>query len=413
MRSQKCRQSSETVQASAETVFRGGFEAVDQHSGCVPRWLPTLGIDGGAKQVDGSHANHTARRGGRGVGYAGVRFPDLILPGADDLIMVRDPRDMDGRSRVTRRLPSDLSPVHYRLRDRSLFAAEFAEPIAVHSRLNLGDLHLTRIVDRFGTAMEIGGPGLPRYWFGLVNAGAVEVHQGAHAAVLSGAIGSALRGLSGTGSLSSDDSVRTSLWVEADALERALSLLIDAPAGSIAFRPVVDWSSGLAESLLGLTDYLAADMRSPNGLASNGIASATFSDLVLRTILVGLPHDRSGHLARIGDASAPAYVRRAEEYMRTHADRPLRMAEIAAAAGCSLRTLDAGFARYRGATPLAVLRALRLDRAREALQRNGEVPIGDVAWRFGFTNAGRFAAAYARRFGEHPSDTVRLRLRGR
>ncbi len=342
-----------------------------------------------------------------------MRFPDLILPGADDLIAVRDPRDMDGRSRVTRRLPSDLSPVRYRLRDRSLLGAEFAEPIAVHSRLNLGDIHLTRIVDRFGTAMEIGGPGLPRYWFGLVNAGSVEVHQGSHAAVLTGASGLALRGLPGTGSLSSDDSVRTSLWVEADALERALSLLTDAPAGPIAFHPVVDWSGGLAASLLGLMDYLVADMRRPDGLASNAIASATFNDLVLRTILVALSHDRSGHLARAGDASAPAYVRRAEDYMRAHADRPLRMAEVAVAAGCSLRTLDAGFARFRGATPLAVLRALRLDRAREALQRNGDVPVGDVARRFGFTNAGRFAAAYARRFGEHPSDTVRARVRGR
>lgn len=340
-----------------------------------------------------------------------MRFPELVLPGADDLVAVRDPRDMDGRSRVTARLPPDLRPVRYRLRDRTLLGAAFAEPIAVHSRLNLGDLHLTRIVDRFGTAMEIGGPGLPRYWFALVNAGDVEVRQGAHSAVLSGTRGSALRGLPGTGSLSGDDSVRTSLWVEADALERALSLLLDDRAGPIAFQPVVDWSGGLAASLLGLVDALVAEVRRPDGLASNALASASFNDLVLRTILLGVPHGRSGDLARAADAGAPAHVRRAEDYMRAHADRPLRMAEVAAAAGCSLRTLDAGFARFRGATPLAALRALRLDRAREVLRRDGDAPVGDVARRFGFTNAGRFAAAYARRFGEHPSDTVRSRPR--
>ena len=269
-----------------------------------------------------------------------MRFSELVLPGADDLIAVRDPRDMDGRSRVTQRLPPDLGAVRYRLRDRGLIGAEFAKPIAIHSRLNLGDLHLTRIVDRFGTAMEIGEPGLSRYWFGLVNTGSVEVHQGSHAAVLSGASGSALRGLPATGSLSTDDSVRTSLWVEADALERALSLLQDDVAGPIAFRPTVDWSGGLAASLLGLMDTLVADMRHPDGLASNAIASATFNDLVLRTILLGLPHERSDRLARMTDASTPAYVRRAEDYMRAHADHPLRMAEIAAAARCSVRTLD-------------------------------------------------------------------------
>ena len=64
---------------------------------------------------------------------------------------------------------------------------------------------------------------------------------------------------------------------------------------------------------------------------------------------------------------------------------------------------------FRSSTPLAVLRGLRLDRAREALQRGGDGPIADVARRFGFTNPSRFAAAYARRFGEHPSDTIRAR----
>lgn len=342
-----------------------------------------------------------------------MRFPELILPQADDLIAVLDPRDMDGRSRVTERLPSDLRPVRYSLRDRGLLKSPFVEPIATHSRLNLGDLHLTRIIDRFGTAMEIGGPGLPRYWFGLVNAGAVEVRQGSHTAVLSGAIGSALRGLPGTGSLSGDDSVRTSLWVEADALESALSLLQDGPASPIAFHSVVDWSRGLAATLLDLVDMLVADSRRPDGLVSNAVAAATFNDLVLRTILLGLPHNRSGHLARVGDASSPPTVRRAEDYMRANADRPLRMPEVAAAAGCSLRTLEAGFAQFRGASPLVVLRGLRLDRAREVLQRDGNVSVGDVARRFGFTNAGRFASSYAQRFGEHPSETSSQKRRRR
>jgi len=340
-----------------------------------------------------------------------VRFPDLILPRAHDLITVRDPGDMDSRSRVTERLPSDLRSVRYSLRDDGLLGSSFAEPIAVHSRLSLGDIHLTRIIDRFGTAMHIGDPGLPRYWFGYINAGVIEVHQGSHAAILSGTSGLALRGHPGTQSLSSDNSVRTEPVVEADALERALSLLLDGPAAAIAFCPVVDWSSGPAVTLLGLVDLLVADMQRPDGLTSNAIASATFNDFVLRTLLIGLPHDRSGHLVRTQDASAPAYISRAEEYMRANADCTIRMAEVATAAGCSLRTLEAGFARFRGATPLAVMQALRLDRAREALQQDGDVPIGDIARRFGFTNAGRFSASYARRFGEYPSGTIRPRPR--
>lgn len=343
-----------------------------------------------------------------------MRFPELIVPGAEDLIEVRDPSDMDARSRITTRLPSDLSPVRYRLRDSRKTNRSFAKPITLHSRLNLGDLHLTRIADQFGTAMDIGGPGLPRYWFGMTNAGDLQVHQGSYVAVASGTNGLALRGLPGTGSLSSDESVRTNLWVEADALERALSSLVDDdPKRPITFNPVVDWSEGLAASLLGLIDYLVADLRRPGGLASNAVAAATFNELVLRTICVGLPHDRSGRVAQATGASAPACVRRAEDYMRAHADRPLRMAEVAAAAACSLRTLEVGFKEHRNTTPLGALRALRLDRTREILQRGQGVSVGEVARQFGFTNAGRFATSYARRFGEQPSDTLRSSPRGR
>lgn len=343
-----------------------------------------------------------------------MRFSELIVPGAEDLITVRDPHDLSDTSCMSDRLPKDLDVVRYRLRDRSLLEVDFAEPITTHSRLNAGDLHLTRIVDRFETEMEIGGDGLPRYWFGLVNAGALQVCQGTHVAVASGTSGLALQGLPGTGALSSDDSVRTNLWIEADALELTLAAMLDEDLkGAITFRPVVDWSVGLAGSLLGLMDYLVADAQRVGGLVTNEVAFASFNDMVLRTILLGLPHDRSERLTDLAGAALPHPIRRAEEFMRAHADRPLRMTEIAAAAGCSLRTLEATFERVRGETPLAALRAIRLDKVREVLQRGAGESVGDVARRFGFTNAGRFAAAYARRFGEHPSDTIRLRLRGR
>ena len=95
--------------------------------------------------------------------------------------------------------------------------------------------------------------------------------------------------------------------------------------------------------------------------------------------------------------------------MRAHAESPLRMVDVAAAAGCSLRTLEASFRRAKGMTPIAALRAVRLDEARSALQRGGAGSVALVARRYGFTNAGRFAAAYLERFGEHPSDTVASR----
>ncbi len=83
------------------------------------------------------------------------------------------------------------------------------------------------------------------------------------------------------------------------------------------------------------------------------------------------------------------------------------MADAAAAAGCSVRALQRAFQQFRDTTPHAALMRARLELARAALLADGEASAASIARRYGFTNAGRFAAAYAGRFGEMPSETRR------
>lgn len=98
--------------------------------------------------------------------------------------------------------------------------------------------------------------------------------------------------------------------------------------------------------------------------------------------------------------------------MRANAGAPIRMDHVADAAGCSVSTLGAVFRRFRHTTPLATLHAFRLDRVHVELNRGLESgSIAEVARRYGFTNPGRFMAAYRRRFGEVPSATARRGLR--
>ena len=97
---------------------------------------------------------------------------------------------------------------------------------------------------------------------------------------------------------------------------------------------------------------------------------------------------------------------------RANAAVPIRMERVAAEAGCSVRTLDAVFRRFRDTTPLAALRAIRLEQARAALSDSTKsTPVSEVSRHYGFTNAGRFAAAYRHRFGESPVETARHRSR--
>ncbi|PPG64515.1 AraC family transcriptional regulator [Rathayibacter sp. AY2B7] len=103
-----------------------------------------------------------------------------------------------------------------------------------------------------------------------------------------------------------------------------------------------------------------------------------------------------------------ARVRTAVEYVHAHCGEPIGPAEMAAASGLTVRGLQSAFQRVLGMRPIAYLRLVRLDRAREELAVSPPhgTTVAAVARHWGFGNAGRFSAAYAERFGESPSATL-------
>lgn len=104
-----------------------------------------------------------------------------------------------------------------------------------------------------------------------------------------------------------------------------------------------------------------------------------------------------------------AHLRAAVEFIHENPHLPLTVAGIAEVAGLSVRALQEAFQRTLGMSPLAHLRQVRLDRARDDLVAGspGAITVRDIAGRWGFAHPGRFSTAYARRFGEHPRDTLR------
>ena len=104
----------------------------------------------------------------------------------------------------------------------------------------------------------------------------------------------------------------------------------------------------------------------------------------------------------------PRGVRRVLDAMRGNVGRDWRLAELAAIAGVSGRTLQRQFLAFVGKTPRAVLREIGFETARrELLQGAPGVKVMDVALRCGFPHCGRFSIAYRRRYGETPSQTLK------
>jgi AraC-like DNA-binding protein len=104
----------------------------------------------------------------------------------------------------------------------------------------------------------------------------------------------------------------------------------------------------------------------------------------------------------------PADLMCALDWLRRNPDGEVSLGALSAVAGVRPRTLEAHFKEFLGTPPLAWVRNARLARARrELLDAKDRTTVTGVALDAGFSQLGRFADRYRRRFGELPSQTLR------
>jgi len=128
-------------------------------------------------------------------------------------------------------------------------------------------------------------------------------------------------------------------------------------------------------------------------------------------LLSSLPSSVASAFQRPAPSADPIAVRRARDFMAANAERAISMAEIAAASGVSLRSLQDAYRKSRAMTLGEGLLSLRLERFRESLiERGNPASVADAAFSAGFGHLGRAAAAYRERYGEAPSETLKRRM---
>jgi AraC-like DNA-binding protein len=206
------------------------------------------------------------------------------------------------------------------------------------------------------------------------------------------------------------DNPQVIVRLERDALERhlaaALGRELDRP---LEFRAAMAMDQGGGASWRRLVDYLIGEIDAGGALLGSRLAATQVEQLLMTALLTLQPHNYMEALGRGVSPAAPYYVRRAEEFMATNADKPITMTALAEAAGASARALQEGFRRFRDTTPMAHLKGLRLARVRADLETADPArdSVTEIATRWGFFHLGNFAADYRRRFGERPSETLK------
>ena len=297
--------------------------------------------------------------------------------------------------------------LRYQVTGETVPRQKLAAVLATRGATGLGDLDIAYVADPHPTVMSITETGLPDYCLTFVLRGALEYESDKQAQRVQAGrnVGLIYRGLPGTRISATEDHERLSIWIPASCLRQRLAALLEQPIGDqLDFCPRIDWESGPGQRISRLAWLLTEELASDQPLIANGVARQSLTDLWLYALLQGLAHNYTDRLASAASAPAPRTVRRAEAFIRANAERPVTLQEVAEAAGCSVRALQIGFRRFRETTPAAVMRQARLEAARQALMR-GEVEgtVTDIAYRYGFSNPGRFAGLYKAAFGVSPA----------
>lgn len=126
-------------------------------------------------------------------------------------------------------------------------------------------------------------------------------------------------------------------------------------------------------------------------------------DLAIERNLIdlALEHDRMLRDRRVGLDEAEQVLAEVRTLIAAHPNRPLEVAELAAAAGMSRSAYAHRFAKVTGHAPARYILQMRLEDVRRGLLE-GDETLADLALRTGFADANHLCKAFRRHYHQSP-----------
>jgi len=198
------------------------------------------------------------------------------------------------------------------------------------------------------------------------------------------------------------------LQIDRDALHRSAEAFAGQPLNhAVIFDPQIN------AALPAVKNWIAK-LGASVSIAQNGDAFAQnihpHQALLEEELISGFLQAHRSSISHMidGEGTAPSTgtMRRACSYIMENLTEPMTVHQISQAAGCSLRSLQVGFQRQFGCSPVEFLRRKRLNHAHFLLQTlPPDTLIGSIAYDAGFMHLGRFSIAYRHAFGRSPNET--------
>ncbi|WP_157130384.1 AraC family transcriptional regulator [Burkholderia cenocepacia] len=200
--------------------------------------------------------------------------------------------------------------------------------------------------------------------------------------------------------------------IEQKALERACMEHIELlPRQGLRFQPKLCLFGPAGQAWLATLSYILQVSAACPDLLARPAYCERWERLLIDTLLLAQPSNWSDNLNDMCERRTvrPAYVKRAEDYMRAHLAEATSVEQIARTVGVSPRALFYAFRQTHGQSPMSFLRDLRLKAVHAELTAGDPATtrLTEVALRWGFEHYGHFTSHYRRRFGVRPQDTLK------
>jgi AraC-like DNA-binding protein len=209
----------------------------------------------------------------------------------------------------------------------------------------------------------------------------------------------------------SDRCTQMCLTLTCHTVRLELEALLDQPVvRPIEFTPAMDLTTEGGRAWTAALQLLERHADGRSGVLEHPLAAANLEKLLVDNLLLAQPHNYTAALTRPLPPSVPRIVRQAIELLRSHPEKPWTTATLAREVAVSARSLQEGFQHSTGVPPMRYLRELRLERVHTDLLGAAweSATVSQIARRWGFLYLGRFAASYREKFGETPSETLRI-----
>lgn len=187
-----------------------------------------------------------------------------------------------------------------------------------------------------------------------------------------------------------------STWLDREA-ERVFGRDIARVGGLLPDQLRLD--SGPARDWRRLVANLASDLREP-GMFHNlpSVRDQITGALADGFLLASCPDTDTSPPPR-----GPKAIAKVVDAIHDDPARAWTVGEMAVLGGMSVRRLQETFRQWLNSAPVDYVTQIRLQRAHTDLADEPTESISNIAARWGFSNASRFAAAYRRRYGSSPS----------